>query len=415
MRLLFVSLDFPLPANNGHRMRIWALLRALAAEACEIDLLSFGDPGEIEVNSRQLREVCRDVDVVPLERATWSKNGSYFARLRATFSTLPYGVRRFHSQEMQARLAAKLRARDFDVLFSETPYPLINFPSLPPVPVVLDDQNVEHLLIYRYLTRERNAAKRAYAWLEWRKLRNWERAVCSRASLVMVCSEHDRSVISELCPDRPVAVVPNIIDVEGYTPNPSSNGSTVFYLGGLDWYPNRDAVEFFVSEILPELTRLVPSTEFVVAFSPGHAPPDEFRRRFEKMPQVHFAETQDPRAEIAKPAVFAVPIRIGSGTRFKILEAAAMGKAIVSTSIGAEGLEFVDGEEILVADKPKIFAQTVARLLADESSRIALGQAARYRVEKKYSFPVMRTAVREAFSELVRNSPEFSSKGLHLP
>jgi glycosyltransferase involved in cell wall biosynthesis len=207
-----------------------------------------------------------------------------------------------------------------------------------------------------------------------------------------------------------VAVVPNIIDVDAYRLSPSSDGLNVLYLGGLDWYPNRDAVEFFVSAILPELTRLVPSAKFVVAFSPDHAPPGEFLQRFTKIPQVHFVQTEDPRAEIAKSCVFAVPIRIGSGTRFKILEAAAMGKPIVSTTVGAEGLDFVNADEILLTDEPRIFARAVATLLTDECSRIALGQAARHRAEQQYSFSVLRTAVREALSELARKSPEFPSK-----
>jgi glycosyltransferase involved in cell wall biosynthesis len=407
MRLLFISLDLPLPANNGHRMRIWALLRALAAEGHETDLLTFGDPGAMELNNRQLREVCRGVDVVRLERVNWSENGNYFYRLRAAFSATPFGVRRFKSKEMRARLVGKLQTRDFDAVLSETPYPLINFPSLVPIPLIFDDQNVEHVLIKRYLTREQNAAKRAYARLEWRKLRKWERAVCSRASLVMVCSEHDRSQIKELCPDRSVAVVPNIIDVDAYSLSPRGDAFTVLYLGGLDWHPNRDAVEFFASAILPGLARLIPGVKFVAAFSPDHAPPVEFRQRLAKIPQLHFAQMQDARAEIAKASVFVVPIQIGSGTRFKILEAAAMGKPIVSTTVGAEGLGFVNQDEILLADKPEVFARSVASLLTNESRRIALGQAARRRVEQQYSFPVLREAVREALSELARKPPGF--------
>jgi glycosyltransferase involved in cell wall biosynthesis len=166
----------------------------------------------------------------------------------------------------------------------------------------------------------------------------------------------------------------------------------------MDWYPNRDAVEFFVSAILPRLRAAVPEARFVVG---GRNPSDEFRRRFAATPGIEFTGTvPDMRAEIAKAAVCVVPLRIGSGTRLKILEAAAMAKPVVSTRVGAEGLDFVDGKEIVLADEPKAFAGAVADLLRDASRRRELGQAARRRVEKCYSFPVLRTAVRAAFAGL---------------
>jgi glycosyltransferase involved in cell wall biosynthesis len=157
-------------------------------------------------------------------------------------------------------------------------------------------------------------------------------------------------------------------------------------------------VEFFALRILPEVRGLLPDVKFVVG---GRNPPGWLRRRFAGIAGVEFTGTvPDMRAEIAKATVCVVPLRIGSGTRLKILEAAAMAKPIVSTRLGAEGLDFVDGREIVLADDPKAFAGAVAELLSDASRRRQLGQAARTRVEECYGVPALRAAVRAAFAQL---------------
>jgi glycosyltransferase involved in cell wall biosynthesis len=152
-------------------------------------------------------------------------------------------------------------------------------------------------------------------------------------------------------------------------------------------------VEYLAFEILPILRRLVPHFRVIVA---GRNPPPEFRQRLRGVAEVSFTGTvADMRLEIAKAAVCLVPLRIGSGTRIKILEAAAMGKPMVSTTLGAEGLEFVDGSEILIADQPQAFAEAVAGLLSDAARRHSLGRAARRRVEQQYSMPVLRESLVE--------------------
>ncbi|HXW54778.1 MAG TPA: glycosyltransferase family 4 protein [Candidatus Cybelea sp.] len=399
MRILFLSLTFPLPANNGYRMRIWAILRALAAEGHDTSLLTFASPGEA-ADTKPLLAACRNVEVVPLTLVRLAGQTNYLDRLRGVASLLPYGVTRFASVTMQKRIMNLLETERFDAVVAEAPHALINLPLDLPVPLILDDQNLEHMILRRYFDTERNLAKKYYAWWEWWKLRNWERKACSRAKLTFVCSEHDRSGMSAMCPQAKIMVVPNIIDFDAYAPAIDSKLSTVVYVGGLDWLPNRDAVEFFVTSIFPELRKLAPEIVFVSAYSADHAPPQEFLDRFASIPHVQFLETPDVRKVMAEAGVFVVPIRIGSGTRFKILEAAAMTKPIVSTHIGAEGLGFEDEKEIRLVDAPVAFARAVADLLADSRARNAMGQAARQRVAEHYSFPVLRKTLGRALREL---------------
>jgi glycosyltransferase involved in cell wall biosynthesis len=268
------------------------------------------------------------------------------------------------------------------------------------VPLIVDCHNIEHILLERFMTHERNPLRKAYAWVEARKLRRCEQETCARASLVMVCSQEDRSMLRELVATVPVTVSPNVIDLDRYstTTETLKNGAAVLFTAGMDWYPNRDAVEYFVFSVLPILRNRMPNVKFIVA---GRSPSDKFRRRFAGISGVEFTGfVPDMRDVIAQATVCVAPLRIGSGTRLKILEAAAMGKAIVSTTVGSEGLEFVPREEIIIADEPQTFAQAVAAVLNNGPLRKRLGEAARRRVERDYSFPVLCSAMRQGLAEL---------------
>jgi glycosyltransferase involved in cell wall biosynthesis len=250
----------------------------------------------------------------------------------------------------------------------------------------------------RYHQLQLNPSKKVYARLEAWKVRHWERKACSRMKAVLTCSHVDRSILQRLCPTVPMHVIPNAVDTEHYVPMGTPEPRTVLFQGGMDWHPNRDAVQFFACDIFPRLRRLVPGVKFRAA---GRLASEAFRRRFDKIPDVEFTGTiPDMRTEIAKATVCIVPLRIGSGTRLKILEAAAMAKPIVSTRMGAEGLDFIAGEEILLADEPTHFVATVAGLLKDEARRKSLGRLARLRVERQYSFPVVRSALSRVLEEV---------------
>ena len=398
MQLLFLSMFYPLPANNGVKMRTWAVMRALAAEGHEITLATFADPTQANGHSAELLQVCRRVECVPRVLKSLSSSADYLGRLRGVFSFLPYGVVQARSDQMKKRVLSLIQSDGFHAVVCEQTDPLVNFPHSAYIPVILNNHNVEHLILQRYLQFERNPARRYYAWLECRKTLQWQREACRRSAIALACSEHDRALIQCLAPKLAVMVAPNVVDTDYFQPSGAEKPCTVLYQGGMDWYPNRDAVEFFVSAVLPKLRASAPEARFVVG---GRSPSDGFRRRFAAVSGIEFTGTvPDMRPEIARAAVCVVPLRIGSGTRLKILEAAAMAKPIVSTRVGAEGLDFVDGREIVLADEPEAFAGAVADLLGDASRRLELGQAARRRVVESYSLPVLRTALRAAFAEL---------------
>ena len=396
--LLVILRVLPYPPVYGSRMRTWSLLRALAENGYRMRLLALGTEDELDAHRSMISAVCPQSEVVPHYSPSISTRRDYFRRLTSLVSPLPYGVDRFSSASMRKRIAARLRENAYSAVLCDSPYLVTNLPDSLSVPVIITTQNVEHMLLYRYWTLEKNPLKRTYAWLEWLKFRRWECSVCSRASMLLVCSEVDRSSVMELCPGIPVVVLPNTIEVDRYEIAATDTPGRILYFGEMDWHPNRDAVEFFVTKILPYLRGQVPEVRFAIA---GRGPTEEYRRRFARFPDVEvIGEVPDIRSEIAKAALCVVPLRIGSGTRLKILEAAAMGKAVVSTRLGAEGLEFTDGVEIVLADSPESFAQAVADLLGNPVRRHELGKAARRRVERQYSFAALRVAMNAAFAEL---------------
>ena len=409
MRVLFITNCYPVPTTNGLAMRTFSLIQGLSAIGCDLDLVAFQQQ-PLEAQD-EVQPLCRTVQLLPITISTLSSGGSYLRRLRALASSLPYGAFSYRSAAMQDAIRQLLAGNDYAAIFCDTLDAAVNLPSQLKVPLIINEHNVEHLILRRYLQWETNPMRRAYAWMEAKKLRRWERIMCARAALILACSEYDRQELMRLYPGANIAVVPNVVDSSTYEPVPSDDGARVLYTGGMDWYPNRDAVQFFAFSMLPEIQKRVPAAQFVVA---GRNPSPEFQAKFAGISGLTFTGTvPDMRPELAKATVVVVPLRIGSGTRLKILEAAAMGKAMVSTRLGAEGLVFVNGKEILLADDRTSFAAAVVDLLNSRQRREQLGAAARQRVEQKYDRSVLRSVLKDTLAASFRTKILDSGHEVH--
>jgi glycosyltransferase involved in cell wall biosynthesis len=391
MKLLFLANTCPLPATNGLTMRSSSVLSALSALGHRVFLLSFVEAEPPEEIHRDLARLCFGYKFLKSDFANVSSPGQYWSRLKNLWRSSPYGLLRYGSAAMRNQVLELLQQERFDAIVCDTIDSIIHLPADADVPVIVNNHNVEHLILERYLPHEHNPAKKLYGWLEAKKLRRWEAQACSRGRMVWVCSGFDREVLQQLCPGVHFEVVPNAIDTDSYVPSAAAvREPVVLYSGGMDWYPNRDAVKFFVHEVLPGLERQVPNVQFVVA---GRAPSADFRRRVECRNVTFTGTVPDMRPEIARAAVCVVPLRIGSGTRLKILEAAALSKPVVSTSLGSEGLEFIPGKEIAIADEPSAFAARITELLGDPELSLQMGRAARAKVCAKYGFDSLRHAI----------------------
>lgn len=412
MRVLYISVAYPLPANNGAKMRLWSMLRAIKGAGHEVTLACFAEPGEVAGTERELSAVCAESDIVPLSYTRLSAGGDYWKRLRAIFSTSPFTIDRFRSDQMRVRLEQRVRDRAFDVIVCDNVFSAINLPAYA-APVVMNSQNVEYVILSRYVQHERNPLKALYARWEASKLRRFETAMYRRAVLAMACSNVDTGLIRSLCPGIRTAVAQNVVDVSEYAVDAEEEPLTVVYQGGMDWFPNRDALEYFVRAIFPLVRQEVPGVRLIAA---GRNPSPEFRARFADVSALEFTGTlPDLRPVVAQAAVCVVPLRIGSGTRLKILEAGAMGKAMVSTTVGAEGLDFVPGREISIADDPAEFARNVIELLRDPARRKTMGEAARRRVLEDYDVTALERSIAAAFQGLQQAIGEEAGKTQPVP
>jgi glycosyltransferase involved in cell wall biosynthesis len=296
---------------------------------------------------------------------------------------------------MRSRIEDCISKQNPEIVVCDTVFSAANLPDTD-IPLVINNPDVEFMILQRYLEFENNPAIRWYVRHEAGRVRHWETSICRRAQVCMACSENDRKILAGLAPQTQVVLVPNVVDTDFYVPdfNGSEMGRTLIFQGGMDWFPNRDAVEFFVEQILPLLRNDVPDLEFIAA---GRNPSPELVARFGSRNGVRFTGTvPDMRPYLEQASVCVVPLRMGSGTRLKILEAAAAGKPIVSTRLGAEGLDFCAGRDILIADKPEEFATAIKSLLLNPEKRISMAKAARELVERQYSYAALTKRVAEA-------------------
>jgi glycosyltransferase involved in cell wall biosynthesis len=334
-----------------------------------------------------------------------SEGGAYLSRLFSLFSSAPFILNRLHSSEMREALDRRLRQGGYDLVICDV-FAALNLPATG-IPVAINGLNAEHLILLRYVNHEWNPIKKFYAWLEAIKLRRFEVRMYSRADLAIACSNQDANIFREFCPEVQFSVLPNVVDLGEYEvshveDSQDEDPSAIIHVGGLDWFPNRDSLEYFVRDIFPLVQRECSSIRLIVA---GRNPSPELRGRFSHMTAIEFTGTvPDLRPVIAEAAVSVIPLRIGSGTRMKILEGGAMGKAMVSTSVGAEGLDFVPGKEILIADTPEQFAASIVELLRDPVRRRSLGEAARRRVVANYDLRALERSIEVAVNTLKSSS-----------
>jgi glycosyltransferase involved in cell wall biosynthesis len=397
MKILAILLSPPVPATAGHRLRNRSLLRALALEGHQVTVLAYAAPEEIASPARELADLCHDFHLLP------SPQNSLSGRLMAVLGSRPYGALRLTTHAMQSLVRDQLSAGGFDAILCDDCYLAGNVPADTHVPVVLNKHDITCRIMRQFASSDRNPLKRLYAAIEACKIQRIEAAACTSAQAVAVCSARDGELLREFVPAARMFVVPNAIDVAKYIPdypaNSAANDSfaspadSVLFVGAMDWMPNQDGADFLVRDILPTLRRLVPTAQVILA---GRNPSQQMMDRYAEFPDVHFTGTvPDLRPVIARAAVCVVPLRIGSGTRLKILEAAAMAKPIVSTRLGAEGLDLVHGQQILLEDEPRAFAEAIAWLLTNPARASALGAAARIAAEQQYSIPALRTQLRQ--------------------
>jgi sugar transferase (PEP-CTERM/EpsH1 system associated) len=401
-RILFLTPQSPYPPQQGTAIRNYNLITQVARQH-EVHLLSFVDAQHPTVDLGPLQDLCSSLNTVPAPaRTKWRRLFTVLA------SPLPDMAHRLSSVLFHQKLEAVLHAARPDVVQIEglemAEYGLhagqlagSDAPLL-----VFDAHNAEYLLQRRIFETDSRRPRRwlgaLYSLIQWQKLRRYEAMVCRRAERVIACSPADADTLARLVPELKPIVVPNGVDTERYRLSIVSRAplatQALVFTGKMDFRPNVDAVLWFCSEVLPTILQASPAAHFYIV---GRDPHPRLVPLSQAPGVTLTGFVDDPRPYIAAAAVYVIPLLTGGGTRLKVLEAMAMSKAVVSTTLGCEGIHAVPGRDVVLADKADDFAAQVLALLGDEGRRDELGHAARTFVEHHFDWQTVTQSLDQAY------------------
>jgi glycosyltransferase involved in cell wall biosynthesis len=386
--LLVVSQYPPSPPRSGGQARVHGLMTALARRH-DLTSLALAAPEELEPSARALREHCREVILLRSPAAVRGGWRRRVAQVASVASRRSFERRIFRVPGFQRVVDALLGRHRFDAVLVESPWLAQHAfrqapPGARPPRLLLDEHNIEYDVLRQVALGEGGAARRAFNALNGWKLRGEEQALWRRYDGVTFTSEADERVARAAVPAARTAVVPNAVDLARFRPDAGTppDGRTLLFFGALNYVPNSDAVRFLLREVWPRIAAASPTARLRIV---GPNPPrDVLAHRGDRVEVTGLVD--DVRAHLASAAAVLVPLRLGGGTRLKILEAMAMARPIVSSPLGAQGIDVVDGRELLLAEGAEPFAAAVRRLLDDAALGARLGSAARALVEARYSW-----------------------------
>lgn len=398
MRILWVKVGGLWPLNTGGRLRSFHTIAQLARRH-RVKVLTTHSPADDPEGLAGRLADCEQVVSVPYALPGHDSARFALALLRSWLSPLPVDIWRCRVPALRREVARHLATGHVDLCVVDYLAATPNAALDGPVPTVLFSHNVEYMIWKRLSQVETRAWRRALLEVEWRKLRRYEARACARARLTVSVSEVDRAILAAHAPRARVEAIPTGVDTAYFTPNgwPERSSALVF-TASMDWFPNEDGIVHFIEAVLPRIRGEVPDVSLTVV---GRNPSPRVQR-LAAIPGVRVTGTvDDVRPYVAEAAVCVVPLRVGGGTRLKIFEALAMGKAVVSTTVGAEGLPLIPGTHFLQVDDPAEFAGAVVALLRDPTRRRALGSAGRHLVEERYSWSQVARAFEAMCEEVV--------------
>lgn len=392
MKILWVKSDFLHPTTKGGHIRTLETLKRLHLrhEIHYVALDLAEQPGGVQRSA----EYC--TKAYPIPHSAPARGSVRFGlQLAASlFSPLPLAVSRYRSDGMRRQIETLARAEKFDSIVCDFLFPAPNLPD--PGAAVLFQHNVEALIWKRQVDNAVSAPRRIYFHGQYDRMLRYEGQICRAAKNVIAVSAADAQSMRSLYGISRVAAVPTGVDLDYFAlplrPTPTAD---LVFAGSMDWMPNIDGIQWFVEEVLPLIRRRRPDCSLVIA---GRRPTPAIQKLAERDSLIRVTGTiPDIRPYLWESAVSIVPLRIGGGTRLKIYEAMAAKIPVVSTRIGAEGLDIRNGEDIHIADSPAEFAERCLALLDDPTARTRMADIAFNIVASRYSWEI----VSRKFEELL--------------
>jgi len=395
MNVLFLMSQLPYPLDTGAKIRTFNLIKKVS-KVNKITLVAFGDEQKDLDKVKALNKICNQVHIVSRGR-----DFSYLSILFNFFSVLPYNIKKYFSKKMVKLIQKLIKADEFDLIHCDSLQMSHNLSIIDSIPKVLTEHNVESQIIKRYFENETNLIKKGIIYYQWKKLFKYEIEICKKFDHCITVSEEDKKILENHGNINCISVVSNGVDTDYFKLLATSHQTpeeSIVITGSMDWLPNSDAVEYFCRDILPLIWEDKPNLRFYVV---GRNPTEAVKKLAEKDHRlVVTGIVDDVRSYVAKAKVFVVPLRIGGGSRLKILEAMSMKKAVVSTSIGAEGLGVEHGKNIILADGPESFANAVKKVFKDDELRKSLENEGEKLVKEKYDWSVVAVGLKEVWAKV---------------
>jgi sugar transferase (PEP-CTERM/EpsH1 system associated) len=401
MKILWVKAGGLVPPDTGGKIRSYHILRELAKRH-SVTFFTYYAEHPVDIH-HQLTECFERVVCIPLRIPIPRSRGEVFHFARYMFSPLPYSVAKHSQRKVVAALHNLLQAESYDVIVCDFVFAGGVIPWTSSCPKILFTHNIEAQIWLRHFERASSPIWKGVTWSEYRKMLRYEHFCLRNAHHVLAVSENDKDAFARSIDKNRITVIPTGVDTDYFRPVGGDGGKPheLVFTGAMDWLPNVDAILYFARDILPLIRSQIPHVTITVA---GRLPSPRLLALAHADKHIRITgSVDDIRPYIAKAAVYVVPLRIGGGTRLKIFEAMAMGKAIVSTTIGAEGLPVADGKELLIADSPESFAHAVVSLLCQPEQRRQLGSSARRLVEQKYSWSIVSGLFDEVLRKVARD------------
>ena len=394
--VLMLTPYLPYPPNSGGRSRTYNLVRHLQADY-QITLVCFGRPEERAFDLTPLRDLA---ELVVVDRAP--SPGTLKAAWLSLTSSQPVTMRLYHTPAMKRAVAGVLAQQAIDLIHVESFYMMPNLPQQLDQPVLLSEPAIEYVAWGRHARVAKPWFTRPGIWLEAQKMRVWEPRAWADATVVGVMSEVDEAAVKRATPGVRTVHTPNGVDIDFFQPNPAveRDNRTAVYMGDYKYFPNTDAVLYFAEEILPRVREQ--RGDFQLMLLGKDAPREILALHNDPTTAVTVAGlVPDTRPYLQGSAMFVCPLRSGSGTRFKLMEALACGCPVVSTSIGAEGLDAVDGEHMLLRDTPQGFVEAILDLLENPARGEEIGRKGREWVIQHHAWARSAALLRDAYDKLI--------------
>jgi glycosyltransferase involved in cell wall biosynthesis len=410
MQVIWLKSDYVSPPDTGGKIRSYNLMRRLH-QRCHVTYLCLKN---IETPDSEGEFLDCAAEINSVYRPEEKKQGVRFLLrlLRRMFSPIPYVAQKYKSKEILRFQKDILNPSEGSKTEERSTVLLCDFLDMAEnvdwqssAPKILFEHNVESQLWHQYYEITDHPIEKAYFKFEHMRMTAYERRICNRFDLVLVVSEADKRLLKEELGVRcPIEVLPTGVDTDFFSPRYESpkKRDKILFLGSLDWLPNIDAIRWFYEKIYPSIRESRPNVSWDIV---GRRPGDDLFELVGSDSTIRiFADVPDVRPFMEASEVFVVPLRIGGGTRIKIYEAMAMELPVVSTLLGAQGLDVEPGEDIEIADSAQEFAQRILHLLENSPSRKELAKSGRRLVEDRCSWDRVAENLHDYCQELVSDS-----------